>query len=136
MDWLTLSLMAAALWGGSNVVDKVLIEKHIPSPLLCAFFMGAYGVISALVVAMTARLHFESLGGVALACLSGVRYSIYRLLSFAALSHGEATVVAALGQITPLFAALWDYLVLGQVFGVMTYVGVGGVVLGAVLISL
>jgi transporter family protein len=136
MDWLILSLTAAVLWGGSNVVDKVLIEKHIPSAVLCAFFIGAYGLISALVVATTVPIQFDSPGAVSLACLSGVLYFTYILLYFAALSHGEATVVSALGQITPIFAAFWDYLVLGQVFGLMTYVGVGVVVLGAILISL
>lgn len=136
MDWLSLSLTAAVLWGGSNVVDKVLIKNHIPGPVLCAFFTGAYGLISALVVALAVPLHFDAPGAIALACLSGILYFIYILLYLTALSHGEAAVVAALGQMTPLFAAFWDYLILGQVFGLMTYVGVGVVVLGAGLISL
>jgi hypothetical protein len=79
MDWLILSLLAAALWGGSNVVDKVLIEKHIPSPLLCAFFMGAYGLISALVVGLTAPIHFESLGALRLPPLGMIISGAYLL---------------------------------------------------------
>lgn len=136
MDWLILSLTAAALWGGASVVDKVIVEKHIPSPVLCVFFMGAYGLVSALVVSLVMPLHVYSLGAISLACLSGMLYLTYVLLYFAALGHGDTAVVVALGQITPLFAACWDYLILGQVFGRMTYVGVIGIVLGAGLISL
>jgi len=128
MDWLTLSLTAAALWGGFNVVDKVIIEKHIPSPWLCACFMATYGLVSALVVGLMVPIRVESLGSTALTCLSGLLYLVYILLYFAALGHGDSVVVAALGQITPIFAALWDYLILGQVFGMMTYLGVGVIV--------
>jgi bacterial/archaeal transporter family protein len=124
MDWLILSLTAAALWGGASIVDKVIVEKHLPSPVLCAFFMGAYGLASALVVGLAAPIHFDSPGAVLLACLSGLLYLGYILLYFAALSHGDTAVVVALGQLTPLFAAFWDYLILGQVFGPITYLGV------------
>lgn len=136
MDWLVLSLAAAALWGGASVVDKVILEKHIPSPVLCAFFMGAYGLVSALVVGLTRPLHLDSLGAISLACLSGILYLAYILLYFTALGHGDTAVVVALGQVTPLFAACWDFLILGQLFGPLTYAGVIAVVLGAVLISL
>jgi transporter family protein len=136
MNWLSLSLTAATLWGGASVVDKIVVEKHLPSPVLCAFFMGAYGLVSALVVGLVVPLHFHSLSAISLACLSGLLYLAYIMLYFAALGHGDTAVVVALGQITPLFAALWDYLILGQVFGPLTYVGVIGVVLGAGLISL
>jgi bacterial/archaeal transporter family protein len=136
MDWLILSLTAAALWGGASVVDKVIVEKHLPSPVLCAFFMGAYGLVSALVVGLAMPLHFNSLGATSLACLSGILYLTYILLYFAALRHGDTAVVVALGQITPLFTTYWDYLIFGQVFWPMTYVGVIVLVLGAGLISL
>jgi transporter family protein len=136
MDWLILSLTAAALWGGASIVDKVIVEKHLPSPVLCAFFMGAYGLVSALVVGLATPIHFDSPGAVSLACLSGLLYLGYILLYFAALSHGDTAVVVALGQVTPLFAAFWDYLILGQRFGPMTYIGVIVVVVGAGLVSL
>ena len=136
MNWLGLSLIAATLWGSASVVDKIVVEKHLPSPVLCAFFMGAYGLVSAIVLGLTTPLHFDSPGAIFLGCLSGLLYLAYILLYFTALGHGDTTVVVALIQITPLFAALWDYLILGQVFGPLTYIGVIGVVVGAGLISL
>src|SRR5688572_15558856 len=136
MDWLLLSLIAAALWGGSNVVDKIIVEKHIPTPLIYAFFIGIYSLISALVVASTVSIQIWPIGSTVLAGLSGILYLIYILLYFAALSRADAAVVGALGQITPIFVALWDYLIIGEVFGQVTYLGVIIIVLGSILISL
>lgn len=44
MEWLTWSLTAAILWAGVSVVDKVIIEKHIPHPCLYSFFFGCLWV--------------------------------------------------------------------------------------------
>lgn len=136
MDWLVLSLTAAVLWGGVSVVDKVILEKYIPNPLLYAFFMGAYGLISALVVSWIVPIQIWPIGATLLACLSGALYLLYILLYFAALGRNDTAIVVALGQITPIFATLWDYLILGEVFGVTTYLGVIIVVLGTLFISL
>ena len=136
MNWLGLSLIAATLWGSASVVDKIVVEKHLPSPVLCAFFLGAYGLVSAIVLGLTTPLHFDSPGAIVLGCLSGLLYLGYILLYFAALGHGDTAIVVALSQIAPLFAALWDYLILGQVFGPLTYIGAIGVVVGAGLLSL
>ncbi|MCL4299197.1 MAG: EamA family transporter [Anaerolineae bacterium] len=134
--WLVLSLTAAALWGAVSVVDKIVVEKHIPDPLIYAFFMGAYGLVSALVVGSTTSIHFEPVGPTLLAFLSGILYFGYIWLYFMALSRSNATAVVALGQITPLFAIVWGYLLLGEAFKTINYGGVISIVLGAVLISL
>lgn len=134
--WLVLGLSAAALWGTVSVVDKIIIEKHIPHPLIYSFFMGAYGLVSALIVGLTAPIHLEPIGPTFLAFLSGAAYFFYIWLYFKALSHSDATGVVALGQITPIFAILWGYLLLGETFKAINYGGIISIVLGAVLISL
>jgi uncharacterized membrane protein len=134
--WLILGLTSAALWGAVSVVDKIVIEKHIPEPLIYALFMGAYGLVSALVVGSMAPIHFEPVGSTLLAFLSGVLYFVYIWFYFMALSRSNATAVVALAQITPLFAIVWGNLLLGETFKVINYGGAISIVLGAVLISL
>jgi drug/metabolite transporter (DMT)-like permease len=136
MEWLALGLIAAAIWGGVSVVDKVVIEKHIPRPCLYSLFFGVYGLISAVVVGSTGQFQMVSVGATLLTFLSGVFYFIYLTLYFAALRRNDAAVVVALGQITPLFATLWGYLIMGEVFDLTIYGGIVSVVVGAVLISL
>jgi drug/metabolite transporter (DMT)-like permease len=136
MDWLLLSLIAAALWGVVSVIDKIVIEKHIPDPIIYSFFLAVYGLVSALVVGSAEPIHLVPIGHTLLALLSGTLYLVYIWLYFMALSRSDATVVVALGQITPIFAIAWGYLFLAEVFEVTKYAGVISTVLGAALASL
>lgn len=136
MGWLTLALIAAALNGGVSVVDKFVVEKQIPDPIIYSFFMSAYGMISAVVMLLTVDVHTAPLGATLLAFFSGAVYLAYIVLYFAALGYNDASVVVALAQTSPVFSALWGFLFLGERFDTLTYIGVGVVVAGAVLISL
>jgi transporter family protein len=136
MDWLTLALIAAALNGGVSVVDKFVIEKQIPNPMVYSLFMGSYGIISAIVVFFAADIHIRPVGLTIMAFLSGTAYLLYIVLYFAAMSYNDASVVVALGQISPIFSTLLGFLFLNERFTMLTYLGVGLTTVGAVLISL
>ncbi len=136
VSWLTLVLIAAAFNGGVSVVDKFVVENQIPDPIVLSFFTSTYGMISAIVMLFTLDVHLAPLRATLLAFSSGVAYLVYVVFYFAALGFNDAPVVVALTQISPVFSALWGFLLLDERFDSLTYAGVGIVLTGAVIISL
>ena len=60
IEWLLLSITAAAMWGAVNVVDKIIVEKHIRNPLIYLVFSGTYGIIPAIFIIGIAGLQSSS----------------------------------------------------------------------------
>lgn len=135
MDWLALAMLAAALNGAVSSVDKFIVAKQIPDPAMYAFFMSTVGMVSAIVMWFAQDIHIVPLGPTFLALSSGILYLAYIALYFAALAYGDASVVVALGQITPVFTTLWGFTFLGERYDTLTYVGVGLVIAGSVVLS-
>lgn len=136
MTWLGFSLLAALLWTGVSVVDKVVIEKYIPNALTFSFFMSSYGLISASLFAVFFSIHLAPLIHIMLATVSGTLYLVYIVLYFASLAYSDASVVVALGQITPIFATLWGFVFLKERFEWWAYGGIVLIIFGAIGLSL
>jgi drug/metabolite transporter (DMT)-like permease len=136
MDWLTLALIGSALNGGVSVVDKYVIAKRIPYPIVYSFFMSGYGMVSAFIMLATLDIQVGHILGTVLAIASGTVYLFYIVLYFAALSHGDAAVVVAFAQISPIFSLFLGLVFLGERFSLPNYIGVGIITLGAFFLSL
>lgn len=136
MNWSSLALLAAGLNGAVSVVDKFIVAKRIPDAIVYSLFMSVFGLASAVVMPLIVDIHTTPLMATLLALFSGTVYLAYIVLYFAAMGFGDAPVVVALAQITPIFSALWGFFCLGERLGPLTYVGVAIVIAGAILISL
>jgi drug/metabolite transporter (DMT)-like permease len=74
--------------------------------------------------------------GLALIAAAGITLQLALLLSFMALWRGEASrVVPTIGAATPVFAAIFAFLVLGERLPPLTYVALALLLTGAVVIS-
>lgn len=136
MNWLALAIIAAALNGGVSVVDKYIVAKRIPNPIAYSFFLSGVGLISAVIMLLTVDIDGTPLTATLLAAFSGTVYLAYIVLYFAAMGFGDAPVVVALAQITPIFSTVWGFIFLGERFDMLTYVGVATIIVGSILISL
>lgn len=134
-EWLLLALLAAGMWGMVNVIDKIIVEKHITNPLIYLIFSGVYGLIPAVFLAILG-IQSVSISIIFLSMLTGVILIAYTYLYFKALQYSDTSVVVSLLQMIPIFSLLWGYLFFGEVFGPLTYVGIVLILAGATLISI
>jgi len=135
-EWLILALVAAAMWGLVNVVDKIIVEKHIRNPLIYLVFSGVYGLIPAIFMIGITGLQPTSLIIIILSMLTGFILIAYTYLYFKALQYSDTAVVVSLLQMIPIFSLIWGFIFFNEIFNIVTYIGIFLVLFGVTIISL
>lgn len=134
IKWLFLALGAATMWGVVNVVDKIIVEKHIRNPLVYLIFGGIYGLIPAIFIGMRGLQPISSTI-VLLSMFTGFLLIVHTYLYFKALCFGDTSVVASLLQMSAVFSLVWGFLIFDEIFTISTYIGIFLVLCGATLIA-
>jgi drug/metabolite transporter (DMT)-like permease len=116
--WYFYALLGPATWALLNHLDKYLLGRFFnedsAGPVL-AVFTGAAGTIMAITIlvfgssvfALTPRQAFFAMGAGLLLVASYIPYMM-------AMQRGEASIVASLYRLSPLFVFVLSYLVLGE----------------------
>ncbi len=113
MNFLPISILAYALNGGATVIDKILLNNKLPSPLAYVFFINILGLLSIFLFPFGFILNLKAL---TLAAVSGVMFVIAIYAFFQALKTGEASVVApVVGSLNPFFTLIIGWIFLNQV---------------------
>lgn len=138
-DWLALGLGSTGLHASISVADKVILERYLNSnwayPFFTALFLGLY-CLGILVVRLALDLfHPPSLLAVGLALLPGLLHYAAALVSVQALRQADASTVAGIAQIGPIFSVLWGALFFNEQFAALNYAGIGLLVTGAGLLA-
>ena len=134
MDWLFLSLAGAAALAVTGVIDKFILGKYVRDPLT---YLAALVVMQQLlIVAIPAYLGWgfvypQTLYALVAGGCQAVLWAAYLL----ALQVEEASRVAALVYVFPIFVFLGAFLFLGETLAANDYVGGALLVCSALLIS-
>jgi drug/metabolite transporter (DMT)-like permease len=135
MDWLGLSLLSASMAGAINVIDKIIVGKHVKVPFILTILVGLYGAVPAAIV-LCIGIEKISWTLLLVCLLPGVAVVLFTLLYFKALKIADAPVVASSFQMASIFSVLWGYLFFNELFKIQTYAGIVLVISGVALISL
>ena len=134
MSWLISALSARALWAGSNLVDKALLEKYIRQPLLYLWVNGLVGLLPVVIV-FWRPISWPSTQLWPLLALTGC-LSIYALLPYyRSLQLTEASRVVPLWHLTPLIVLLFGFILLHEVVGVSQIFGISCLASGGLLLA-
>jgi len=135
MLWILLTLIAAFLWGLSNIVDSILVKKYIKNckvmalavaflqPLFFLLIFSIYGI----------DLHVSSI--LLLPVLSGIIYLIGGVFYYHSIQIEEVSRMIPIMVSSPLIVALLSALFLDEIFGPIKYIGILIIVLGSFFIS-
>ncbi|KKR73166.1 MAG: Conserved hypothetical membrane protein, DUF6 family [Candidatus Levybacteria bacterium GW2011_GWC2_40_7] len=123
MEWVIFSLLSRALWAADNIVDKLLIGKHLKNPLILTFVAGISSLLLALIIILFNGLSWIGPVPVALAVFAG---------SFQII----AVFAIPLFQLTPPFVLILSFLFLGEVLTRPQYLAFILILIGGFLISL
>lgn len=111
-NFLPISILGYALNGGSTIIDKILLNKILPSPFVYAFYVSILGIGFILLIPFGVRFELPI---VALSAVSGISFVLGLLAFFQSLKQGEASIVAPIvGALNPLFTLLLGGLLLNQ----------------------
>ena len=134
-DWILFALMAAFLWGSSNIVDKQVMVKYVRNPIVGLFVHGAVGLLSAFVVMMFFPLQINSWFSVA-GFMAGVIYPFGVLIYFKVIKKESVASFNAMTQTVPIFVLLLSIVFLKDSISLFQFIGIILLIAGAMIVSL
>lgn len=135
MEWLTLSLIATALWAASNTIDKVVLSEYIKRPIFCIAIAGFLGFIFAMIGILSFQVQIVSTLPLILSLIEGFVYISALLLYFKALSTEEVTRIVPVLQTIPIITLFLSMIFLGEILKPIQYIGIGFIVIGVLGVS-
>ncbi|MBI3334965.1 MAG: EamA family transporter [Candidatus Portnoybacteria bacterium] len=135
MLWVVFSILAALLWGMVNIVDKFIFTKWVSNPWIPVLISGVVGVLASAIVYEIKGFSTLSYTHLFLAFLAGTFHLLINVFYFKAVKIEEISRVVPLFYVAPLFVAILAAFFLGEIFTLLTYIGIFFLVGGAILIS-
>ncbi|MDD1733381.1 MAG: EamA family transporter [Methanothrix sp.] len=134
MDWFVLSLLGAAAFAATGIIDKLLLGRFVQKPL--AYLAALVIMQQALIPAIPFYLGWGWLFPQALYALATGAFQVILWAAYLrALQKEETSRIAALIYIFPIFVFLGSFLFLGESLHGDDYLGGSLLVCSAVLIS-
>ncbi|MDO8622185.1 MAG: EamA family transporter [bacterium] len=132
--WLLVVIGAHLLNAVAFLIDKFLLAKTVPKPSVYAFFVGALGGLT--FVLLPFDFQIPTAGQAVLDFAAGATFVLALLLFFTALKRGEASrIVPYIGGTIPIWTFLIAYLALGERLGRNEIVAFAVLVIGSALIA-
>lgn len=135
MHWLIFSLIAPALWALSNHIDKILITKYFQNNSISTLILysGFIGLPSALLIFLfTQDVLFIGFINTLVSILIGAIYMCALISYFCALEKGEASQVAPLFQLSPIFSVVLGYYIFDEYLSLDQLVGSFVILFGSI----
>lgn len=136
MDWVIFTLLSRALWAADNVVDKLLIGKHLKDSVVLTLIAGISALFLSLAIIIFNGLGWIGLIPAALAIFAGTIQILAIFAFYQAIAKEEISRVIPLFQFTPPFVLIFSFLFLGEALTTSYYFAFVLVLVGGFLISL
>ncbi len=134
--WLLITISAYFFNAISMVVDKTLLKKEIPHPIIYVFYIAIFGAVLMLLV-LPFGFAIPNPVTLFVSLVAGAVFVWALILLFSALKKGEATRVGPMiGGLTPVFVLILAWYILQESLTCNQYIGFVFLIVGAFLISL
>ena len=135
MIWVLYALGSAVMFAFVSTLDKVLLQRYIPSSRVFIILVGFVQVLLALCVLPLASWTGYGVDDAAIAIVSGLVTGAYLILLFWAISIQDVSRVVPVASTYPIFIAILAQLFLGEDLGVLAWTGICVTVAGVGLMS-
>ena len=135
MTWVLYALGSAVTFSLVSTLDKVLLQKYIPSSRVFIILVGFVQLLLALIVLPLASFTGYGADDAAIAIGSGLVTGAYLILLFWAISLQDVSRVVPVASTYPIFIAVIAQFFLGEELGVLAWTGICVTVAGVGLMS-
>lgn len=136
MNWFLIIIIAYLLNAVAMVIDKALLKKSIPEPVVYTFYIGLLGLIF---IPLLMPFGFAWPGWVMIgfSFLSGIFFVAALLIFFRVLKTGEASrVIPLTGGMNPIMILVLAFVFLGERLSAMQLSALALIVIGTYIITL
>ena len=134
ISWVYIAIVAYFLTALNSVVDKYLLGRSIPHPVVYAFYVGVFSIFTIILTPFGFMWPGWVQFGAAL--FVGIVFLLALISFFAALKADEASrMVSIVGGVTPIFILILSAVVFGDSLRGNEYYALALLVLGTVVIS-
>lgn len=139
MNWIFLAFIPPLLWGISNFIDKYLLSEYFKNKgvgtlLIFSSLIGT--VLLPIIFLIDQDVINIPLRDGALIIANGIMFVFAYFPYFKALEKGEASTVASLFQLMPVFGYFLGLLVLGEQLAVVQLLACVLIILGGLILTL
>ncbi|HPI67453.1 MAG TPA: EamA family transporter [bacterium] len=136
MSWFAIAIIAYFLNAIAMVIDKTLLKKEIPNPVVYVFYIALLGAILILLI-LPFGLTIPNTTTLIIALISGVVFIAALILMFQALKKDDATrVTSMVGGLTPIFVFIFAWYLLEEKFTSHQLGAIILLIIGSLLIAL
>jgi transporter family protein len=136
MDWATLALVSAAIFGFVSVLDKYIVDRLARNIRTILFIMGALSLLFCIPFFFADPSYSTySLRAIGAAVASGLVRGLSLAMLFWVLRREEVSRALPVTQTYPIFVAILAALFLNERVGVLDWVAIVVIVGGAVVLS-
>ena len=137
MGWLIVTVISSACLGLIHVVDKIVLHRHIRTPLSLILLIGGIDIIVGFGMLCFSRIPSESTFINNMSALaSGACIAFAVILLQRTLYTEEVSRVVPITQSSPIFTVILALLILDESISIMQCTGIAATVLGSILITL
>ncbi|MBI3671194.1 EamA family transporter [Candidatus Azambacteria bacterium] len=135
MSWFFISIISYFITAINSIVDKFLLGKSIPNPILYSFYVGIFSIFTIILIPF--GMEWPGMWQFLIALSVGALYLAALIAFFTALIADEASrIVSLVGAITPVFILIFSDIFFGSELGRNQMIAFVLLVLGGALISL
>lgn len=140
LNWLTVGILSAALFGLIGFIDKLVIDRYYWTvwsyPFFTMLFFGLYCAGILFYRIATGVFEASTFWIMLIALLPGITHFIAGILTTKALMQADAATVFGLSQVSPVFAIFWSLWIFDSIFQWHNYAGILLIVVCALLLGL
>ena len=138
MEWVIFSIVSRAFWAGDNIVDKLLIGRHIRNPYVLTLLGGIAPLLISMFIfiLLWGRLEWIGLVPTLIIMIAGAIQIIAVFAFYKALDKEEVSRVIPLFQLTPVFVLILSAIFLKEVLTLNQYFGFILILFGGFLIAI
>lgn len=123
MSWIFYAILAYALVGIANIIDKLLLEKYIKDSSIIVIFTGVIALFIGLIILLIRGFPILPVNHLVIILLSGIFMELYLLPYFKALELEDASKIISLTQLVPVFTLLLSFIFLKERLTNQQYIG-------------
>jgi drug/metabolite transporter (DMT)-like permease len=136
MDWIIVSIASAAAFAVVSILDKVILTRHSPNPVVFIVLTGVAQVPGASLILFLVPFQQNDMTAIAAAYGSGFLWGASLVIMFWVMSREEVSRVMPVVGTSPIFVAVLAVMFLAEQLSLLHWLAIIVTVAGAGLISL